>query len=156
MGRLCTSWSAMLRASWQPPKQRHCVWAWWRVRWRTRHPLGMPRWHSNCPLVLLLKNTMLLAQADRDRQALDFAQLLCSERAGSLHCRGAARRHGGARGAAPCMALTHDNISSLIVSSYPHRLTGMGRRWSLRSAMLQAIWRRAMQRRCVQTWRPVR
>lgn len=34
----------------------------------------MPRWHSNCPVVLLLKNTMLLAQADRDRQALEFAQ----------------------------------------------------------------------------------
>ena len=62
----------MLRASWQPSKQRRCVWTWWRVRWRPGHPLGMPRWHSNCPVVLLLKNTMLLAQADRDRQASEL------------------------------------------------------------------------------------
>jgi hypothetical protein len=50
------------------------VWTWWRVSWTPGHPLSTPRRQSNCPLVLLLRNTMLLAQADMDRQALGFVQ----------------------------------------------------------------------------------
>ena len=67
MGRLCKSRSAMMQASWQPPMQRRCTQTWRRARRCVLHGANSRQHHQP-------DQVLLSTQADRDGQALEFAQ----------------------------------------------------------------------------------